>query len=114
MIGTLVVVAALAAVGSAGAGWAAGRKRAARDVEEETTRQIATMGMQRDAAERRAREAQGESARWKGASLAGKGLSSAAVFVDRPAPRDAEELAGLVRGLTFVDDVVLADRSGSR
>jgi len=112
VIGSLVVVAALAAVGSAGAAWTAGRRRGAREVLEETARQVTAMGTQRDAAERRAREAQGESARWKGASLAGKGLSSGPVFVDRPAPRDAEELAGLVRGLTIVDDVVLADRSG--
>lgn len=115
MIGTLLVVAGVAScvgAGSARLGWFAGRNRGAQDTQLETTRQLAAMAAQRDAAERRAREAQGENARWKGASLGGQALSSSAVFVDRPAPRDAEELARLVRGLTLVDDVVLADRSG--
>lgn len=115
MIDTLILVAGIATfvgAGSASLAFAAGRKRGARDAEGETSRKVTVIVSQRDSAERRAREAQGESARWKGASLAGQALSSSAVFVDRPAPRDAEELARLVQGLTFVDDVVLADRSG--
>ena len=114
MIGTLLVVAGITSfvAGSARLGWSAGRERGTKDAALETTRQLAAMGAQRDAAERRARDAQGENVRWKGASLGGHALTSSAVFADRPAPRDAEELARLVRGLTFVDDVVLADRSG--
>ncbi len=115
MIDSLVLVAGMVTfvgAGSATLAFAAGKKRGARDAEAETSRKVTVMVSQRDSAERRAREAQGESARWKGASLAGQALSSSAVFVDRPAPRDAEELARLVQGLTFVDDVVLADRSG--
>jgi hypothetical protein len=115
MIGTLILVAGVATfvgAGSATLGFAEGRRRGARQAEGETASKVTVMASQRDSAERRAREAQSESARWKGTSLAGEALSSSAVFVDRPAPRDAEELARLVHGLTFVDDVVLADRSG--
>lgn len=98
--------------GTAHVAWRAGLTRGARDAAADSARRLTTMGTQREAAERRALAAQAENARWKGTSLAGAGLSRSPVFLGRPSARDAEELARLVRGLSLVDDVVLADSSG--
>lgn len=113
--GPLMVASILAMLAAALAGvlgWSFGRKRGARMARESAASRIATMSAERDAAERRARESNAESARWQGMSLAGDTLSNSPIFAARPAPRDAEELARMVRGLALVDDVVLADRSG--
>jgi len=106
------ILAMLAAALAGVLGWSFGRKRGARMARESAASRIATMSAERDAAERRARESNAESARWQGMSLAGDTLSNSPIFAARPAPRDAEELARMVRGLALVDDVVLADRSG--
>ena len=92
--------------------WFFGRKGGARMARASTAARLSSLSAERDAAERRAREASAETTRWKGMSLAGDVLTSSPIFEARPAPRDAEELARMVRGLAFIDDVVLADRSG--
>ena len=114
MIEALLFAAGVATVGAAAstAGWVAGKRRGASAAESAVGRRLAAVVTQRDAAERRARDAQGDSARWKALSLAGQPLAGAPAYEDRPSPRDAEELARLVRGLTFIDDVVLSDRTG--
>jgi len=115
MIETLLLgfgVATVLCCSTAQVAWRAGRSRGARDAAADSGRRLATMGTQREAAERRALAAQAENARWRGTSLAGSGLSKSPVYAGRPSPRDAEELARLVRGLVLVDDVVLADASG--
>lgn len=100
------------AAGAAFAGWLLGRRRGLQEGSSSAAAQTAALGAQRDAAERRAREAQSESQRWRKLSLAATGLSREPLFAGRTAPRDAEELANLIRGLVLVDDVVIADASG--
>ncbi|NOU26995.1 MAG: hypothetical protein HOO96_03730 [Polyangiaceae bacterium] len=107
------LVVALLAAGAAAVSWGIAWRRGAHSAEAEGSGRVAAVTSQRDAAERRVREAQAEIARWKSQSLAGSALSEVAVFPNRPAPRDAEELALLVRGLSLVDDVVIADASGN-
>ena len=113
MIEILFFAGVVLAAGSGGIGWVAGRRRGSREAEAVADGRLAALGNKRDGAEKRARDAQQESARWKNTSLAGESLTTAAVFDERPAPRDAEALATLARGLAFVDDVVIADKSGN-
>ena len=116
MILTALAVAAgglVVSAGSASIGFYAGLRRGAGHAEADAETKAVAVRAQRDAAERRARETDSENARWRANSLAGKSLNEAPVYRDRTSPRDAEALARLVRGLTFVDEVVLADASGS-
>ncbi len=112
-----ILIAALAAalVGAAAVAvsWGIPWRRGSHAADAESAGKMAAVTAQRDAAERGVREAQTELARWKSQSLAGSALSEVAVFPNRPAPRDAEELALLVRGLSLVDDVAIADASGN-
>ena len=114
MIETILLVAGMATFVGTGAsvGWLAGKRRGTSAAEAESGRRLAAMAVQRESAERRALDAQNESARWKGLSIAGQTFSNVPVYEERTSPRDAEELAGLLRGLTLLDDVVLGDRTG--
>ena len=108
----LVALGVVTLGGSASVGWIAGKKRGASAVGAIAEERLAGVAAQRDAADRRAREAQVESARWRAISLAGQSLSAAPVYLDRLSARDAEELARLLRGLVLIDDVVLAGSTG--
>ena len=114
MIETIMFVAGIATVGASAstAGWLVGKRRGARDAESNAEQHLRTLATQRDAARSRAREALGESARLKALSLAAQPFSEAPSYTERPSPRDAEELARLLRGLMLIDDVTLADASG--
>ncbi|MBS2012932.1 MAG: hypothetical protein JST00_08600 [Deltaproteobacteria bacterium] len=113
MIEAVLVLAGVASVGAgASLGFIAGARRAATKTGAWAEQRASALVAQRDAAEKRALEAQRESARLKALSLAGEALSAEPVYSGRPSPRDAEELARLVRGLVFIDDVVLSDRTG--
>lgn len=108
----LAVGAATVGLGASSAAWFVGKKRGTADAEAAADRRLAMMQTQRDTAERKAAAALQESSRWKGLSLAGQPFQGAPVYEGRVSARDAEELARLLRGLTLIDDVVIADSSG--
>ena len=86
--------------------------RGLRDERDAAVRQGATLRSQRDAAEKRAKDAVADGARVRSLTLAGSRLSGDVVIAGRALPGDAEELTKLVRGLALIDDVILADPSG--
>jgi len=92
----------------AGTAWAVGLRRGRAEGHARTERLVA----EREGAERRAREAAMEASRLRGISLAGAGLSREPIYAGRPSARDAVELAGIVRGLALVDDVIVTDDGG--
>lgn len=114
MIETILFMAGVATlgVGAGAAGWIAGKKRGTSVATLDIDERLAALATQRDAAERRARDAQNESSRWKALSLAGQTFAAAATYDERPSPLEAEELTRLLRGLHLVDDVVLSDATG--
>ncbi len=112
LLGIVAGVSAVVGAGAARLGFSRGKAEGEREAQDEAGRKLALVELERQNAERRARDAARELTRWSDVSLAPRVLTARAVYPDRPAPRDAEELARLVRGLTFVDDVVIADRSG--
>ena len=97
---------------AASAAFVLGRQKGREASSAEHAIDATTLGGQRDAAERRARELQAELGRYRGMSLAGSVLSAEPHFANRLAAVEAEEVVGLVRGLSMVDDVVVADRAG--
>ncbi len=112
LLGVLAGVSSVVGAGAARLGFSRGKKVGAHQAREDANLELGRLEQERLGADRRAREAARELARWGEVSLASQALTTRAVYRERPAPRDAEELARLVRGLTFVDDVVVADRSG--
>jgi hypothetical protein len=108
-----VLLAAVTSAAAIGAGVVSARFRATcMKLEAELSRQTASFRASKDALERLAREATEECERLQGLTLAGARLTGDPVFSGRTAPRDAEELARLVRGMTLVDDVVITSPSG--
>ncbi len=110
MIETLLIVAGV--IGGSTVGWLAGKRNGIQLEGAEAAERVLAVTAQRDSAERKARELQNESARWKALSLAGQPFAGAPLYDERPSARDAEELGRLLRGLTLIDDVVLADANG--
>lgn len=74
-----------------------------------TNRQVVTA---REAAERRIRELTAQNAMWTASTLAPRELPAQPVYPDRMAPVEHEALIGMLRGLTLIDDALIADATG--
>lgn len=114
MIEAFLMIAGITTIGAtaSAAGWFAGKRRGTSDAERGAEHRLAAMVAQRDTAQQRGKDAQKESARFKALCLVAEPFAAAPVYNERTSPRDAEELARLLRGLMLIDDVVLADGSG--
>lgn len=109
---TWVAVTAVSTIASSALAWRFGARRARTESEltaAATNRQLATS---REVAERRIRELSTQNALWKTSSLAPRDLPVEPVFPDRMAPIEHEALVGMLRGLTLIDDAVIADVTG--
>ena len=107
-----MAMAAVSTFASTAAAWTFGARRAR--IRSERLAEVAyrRVAAARDAAERRARELQTQNVWWKSASLAPRDLPLQPVYADRMAPIEHEALVGMLRGLTLMDDAVIADTSG--
>lgn len=106
------VVSVLVGAGSGALGWVWGRRSAARRAEQPAEDESSRTDAQRAAAELRLRELLLENARFRAISLAPRELGTRPLFHDRMAPAEHEAVVATLRGLAFVDDVVLADGDG--
>lgn len=95
-----------------GVGYGVGRRSGQRREAARLSPLVDDAEAQRRAAEERARELGAENARWRSHSLATQLFQEAPTFVARPAGRDAEALAGMIRDAQLVDGVLLVDAHG--
>jgi hypothetical protein len=89
-----------------------GRRGALRRAERLAEEAAERADAQRLAADQRLRELLAENARFRSLSLAPRDAGTRPLFHDRMAPAEHEAVAAALRGLAFVDDVVLADADG--
>lgn len=106
------VVSAIVGAGSGALGWMLGRGRALRQAERLAEEEATRTDAQTAAAELRLRELLLENARFRAISLAPREVGTRPLFHDRMAPAEHEAVVAALRGLAFVDDVVLADADG--
>ncbi len=108
----LPVVSAIVGAGSGAVGWMLGRKSAMRRAEQLAEDEATRSDAQLAAAELRLRELLLENARFRAISLSPREVGVRPLFHDRMAPAEHEAAVAALRGLAFVDDVVLADGDG--
>ena len=89
--------------------WTFGARRARVRSEEVASVEHRQLSASRDAAERRVRELNAQNALWRSSSLAPRELPVQPVYADRMAPIEHDALIGMLRGLTLIDDAVIAD-----
>jgi hypothetical protein len=92
--------------------WTVGARRARARSEQVASVAHRQLSASRDVAERRARELNAQNAVWRSSSLAPRELPAQPVYVDRMAPIEHDALVGMLRGLTLIDDAVIADATG--
>ena len=92
--------------------WTFGARRARDRSEQVASVAQRQLSASRDAAERRVRELNAQNAVWSASSLAPRELPAQPVYADRMAPIEHDALIGMLRGLTVIDDAVIADATG--
>lgn len=107
-----MAVTAFSTFATSAVAWTFGARRAKARSEEIAAVANRQLAASRDAAERKVRELNAQNSVWRSSSLAPRGLPVQPVFTDRMAPIEHEALIGMLRGLTLIDDAVIADAAG--